>query len=78
MTYKKKVCHNNVNQKRMNLKSKTINILLLVLVIFPLDIFSQVVPPPIPPPPPPGLPIDGGLWLLTAGAVYFGIKRIKK
>lgn len=61
----------------MKLKLRAIGLLLLV-VMFPLNVFSQVVPPPIPPPPPPGLPIDGGLWLLLASGVYFGVKKIKK
>lgn len=40
--------------------------------------FFQGVPPPPPPGEAPGTPIDGNLILLTAAAVAYGIKKIKK
>ena len=53
-------------------------ILIILIGLFPLDFLGQVAPPPIPPPPPPGLPIDGGLWMLLIGGIYYGIRKIKK
>lgn len=64
----------------MKFKIRLVN-LLLFLLVFPLEIFSQGPPPPPAggpgPPPPPGLPIDGGLWILAASAVYIGVKKMR-
>lgn len=71
------MCHNNVNEREMKIKTRAV-ILLVVVGLFPLQIFSQITPPSVPPPPPPGLPIDGGLLMLAAGAVCLGVRKIRK
>ena len=53
-------------------------ILTVLFISFAMLASSQAVPPPIPPPPPPGLPIDGGLFLLLASGIFYGVKRLVK
>jgi hypothetical protein len=53
------------------MKCKQFFLFLLVGVF----VYSQGPPPP---PPPPGLPIDGGLMVLLALALGYGIKKVKK
>jgi hypothetical protein len=49
-----------------------------LLIVLPLGVMGQVVPPPIPPPPPPGLSIDQGEYVVMAVAVVFGVIKIRK
>ncbi|MFK8061123.1 MAG: hypothetical protein AB8B78_13670 [Polaribacter sp.] len=53
-------------------------ILIIILILFPLIGFTQVVPPMVPPPPPPGLPIDGLTGLFFLVATIYGSKKILK
>ncbi len=46
-----------------------------LLLLFPLIMIAQSLPPL--PPPPPGLPIDGGLLFLLIAGVAYGVKKIK-
>ncbi|MEI6522618.1 MAG: PID-CTERM protein-sorting domain-containing protein [Bacteroidia bacterium] len=55
------------------------NSFLLFIVVFAsiaaLKVSAQSLPPP-PPPPPSPVPIDGGLSLVIAGCVGYGMKKI--
>ena len=58
---------------------KNYKILTLIAVLFlSFGMFGQNVPPPVPPPPPPGLPIDGGVILLSIIAAVYGVFKLKK
>jgi hypothetical protein len=48
-------------------------IFLLFLILMNIEIYAQGPPPP---PPPPGLSLDGGVFVLLASAVYYGIKKL--
>jgi hypothetical protein len=56
------------------------NSFLLFIVIFAsiaaLKVSAQSTTPPPPPPPPTPVPIDGGLSLVIAGCVGYGMKKI--
>lgn len=49
-----------------------------LLIVLPLGVMGQVVPPPIPPPPPPGLSIDEGGYIVMAIGLVFGIMEIRR
>ncbi len=49
-----------------------------LLIVLPLGVMGQVVPPPIPPPPPPGLAIDQGEFMFMAIALVFGVVEIRR
>ena len=48
---------------------------LVILVCSALVANGQGLPPP--PPPPPGLPIDGGILVLLAAGLFYGIKKLR-
>lgn len=48
-------------------------ILFLFMTLVNVEIYAQGPPPP---PPPPGLPLDGGLFVLIASAVFYGVKKL--
>ena len=48
-------------------------IFLLLLILMNVEIYAQGPPPP---PPPPGLPLDSGLFVLIASAVFYGVKKL--
>jgi len=56
---------------------RTYIVLLIVagMLMFSSDIYAQGGPPP--PPDPPDTPIDGGIGILLALGVGYGIKKIK-
>ena len=67
------------------MNKKTVKVLMLCFsfMLFSLAAYSQKGPvPPQPKPedttPPPGLPIDGGLSLLLASGVVYGIYSLKR
>jgi len=49
-----------------------------LLIVLPLGVMGQVVPPPIPPPPPPGLSIDEGGYIVMVMGLVFGIMEIRR
>ena len=49
-----------------------------LLIVLPLGVMGQVVPPPLPPPPPPGLSVDQGEYFFLMVALVFGIIEIRK
>ncbi|WP_299669421.1 PID-CTERM protein-sorting domain-containing protein [uncultured Polaribacter sp.] len=53
-------------------------LIVVIVLVFPLFTYGQMVPPPIPPPPPPGLPIDGFTGLLFVLGMVYGSKKIFK
>jgi hypothetical protein len=58
---------------------KGIKYIVVIAILFTSIVNGQIIaPPPIPPPPPPGLPIDGGLFILLASGVLYGIKKSKE
>lgn len=66
----------------MNIAPKNINLSLLVMLT---ALSTYASPPEAPPqpfapltPPPPGLPIDGGVLLLVAVAIVYGVYALKK
>ena len=56
------------------MKKKSL-ITLVIVVGVSLIANGQGLPPP--PPPPPGLPIDGGIMVLLAAGLFYGIKKIR-
>jgi hypothetical protein len=53
---------------------------LLTFIIIPMVacVAAPSDPPPPTPPPPPGLPVDGGIMVLLASSLCYGIYRIYK
>lgn len=59
------------------MKIVPIRILCVLMVFFVTDVvFASGPSSPPPPTPPPGLPIDGGVLLLSIVAVFFGLYKI--
>ena len=55
------------------------NRIILLMVVFLLPLTNVIAapdpPPPSTPPPPPGLPLDGGLFILTILCVLFAFYK---
>lgn len=67
----------------MNRKKVNILTLCLGFMLIGVAAYSKIEPPSpelanAPVPPPPGLPIDGGLSLLLASGVVYGIYALKR
>jgi hypothetical protein len=67
----------------MNRKKVKVSMLCFSFMLFSLVAYSEPEPPKPPasktnPAPPPGLPIDGGLSLLLASGVAYGIYTLKR
>jgi hypothetical protein len=59
------------------MKIVPIRILSVLVIVFPsFKGFANNGPPPPGIPPPPGLPIDGGVVLLFAAAIIYGLYKI--
>jgi hypothetical protein len=58
------------------------NRILIILAVFFLQqtsVFADAgPPPPSTPPPPPGLPLDGGIFLLTILSISYGLYKLNK
>jgi hypothetical protein len=56
------------------------NRIIIIMVVFLLPLTNVIAapdpPPPSTPPPPPGLPVDGGLFVLTTLCVLFAFYKI--
>ncbi len=59
----------------MTMQNKRITASILFLLISIVCV-AQAPPPPGPPPPPPGLPIDSGVIIALAGALFYGVKKL--
>lgn len=63
----------------MNRKEVNIFLLSFCFMLFSLAAYAKTPPPPLQNAPPPvGLPIDGGLSLLLASGVAYGIYSLKR
>jgi hypothetical protein len=62
-----------MNRKKVKILMLCFGFMLIATVTYSQD--PPVIPPP---PPPPGLPIDGGLSLLFASGVAYGIYSLKR
>ena len=58
------------------------NRIIIILVVFLLQgtaVFADPgPPPPSTPPPPPGLPLDGGIFVLTILSLCYGIYKLNR
>jgi hypothetical protein len=66
-----------LNNKQMQLL-KTLCLLIVLMTIQSLSAYAQGPPSPGGENDPPGVPIDGGLSLLLAAGVGYGIKELRK
>ena len=57
------------------MRKKEKNLLLLAITFLCYTNFNAQGPPP--PPPPPDLPLDGGIFLLIASAIIYGVKKTR-
>ncbi|KUO67381.1 MAG: hypothetical protein APF83_13565 [Lutibacter sp. BRH_c52] len=67
----------------MNRKNVKVFVLCFSFMLIAVAAYSEPTPPKpelsnAPPPPPPGLPIDGGLSVLFASGVAYGIYSLKR
>ena len=62
---------------KMKKKSK-LYLMSMCVMLFSVMLFAQKDPEPPSPPGPPGLPIDGGLGILLAAGVAYGVYEKKR
>ena len=62
-----------MNRKRVNILILCFGFMLISVVTY-----AEIPPPPLQNAPPVGLPIDGGLSLLLASGVVYGIYALKR
>lgn len=53
----------------------SVSLVVVLAVVFMMSSSPSIQEPPAPQAPPPGLPVDGGILILVASGLFYGIKK---